>query len=449
MNDNPGREWWRPDLPTMAPGIHAGPEAGADGSRIAFGALMVFLFILLISPQSIFSFLAPLRIAMLAAAFAVLTHVLGRLREGKPAIEPAREIKIVMLLSMWAILTIPFSYWPGGSVSYLMEMFFKTLIVFWLIGSVVNTKVRLRYLCWGLGLMSIPLALSSVIGFFSGTLISEETGRVAGYNAPLTNNPNDLALMINLIIPLCIALFFSSRRPVIRLILMGIIGLNMLAVFTTFSRGGFLTLAVILLAYIWLPGKRPERGWAYLILLAGLMAIPFIPMDYSDRISTITDIEADESGSAQERFTDIVAATRLVIQNPIIGSGIGMNIFALNEARGETWTAIHNVYLQYAVELGLPGLVLFLMLLGTSYRNVSVIRHDFATGSKPDGFIYLAEGIRISLIAFMVAALFYPVAYHFYFYVVAGLAAAARSIAPPEVAADDLLSSPPVNYLAR
>ena len=39
----------------------------------------------------------------------------------------------------------------------------------------------------------------------------------------------------------------------------------------------------------------------------------------------------------------------------------------------------------------------------------------------------LAEGIQVSLFAFAIAALFHPVAYHFYFYYIAGLALAARA----------------------
>ena len=41
---------------------------------------------------------------------------------------------------------------------------------------------------------------------------------------------------------------------------------------------------------------------------------------------------------------------------------------------------------------------------------------------------HLAEGIEVALLAFAVSALFYPVAYHFYFYLIAGLAAAAGPI---------------------
>jgi hypothetical protein len=48
----------------------------------------------------------------------------------------------------------------------------------------------------------------------------------------------------------------------------------------------------------------------------------------------------------------------------------------------------------------------------------------------------LAEGLQISLIAFAVAAPFYPAAYHFYFYYMAGLAVAVRSVYEQEAERD-------------
>jgi len=104
-----------------------------------------------------------------------------------------------------------------------------------------------------------------------------------------------------------------------------------------------------------------------------------------------------------------------------------MNVLVLNELRGETWTAVHNVYLQILVELGLPGLLLFLLLYGRCFRATgNALRSEEADRST--GLFHIAEGLRVSLIAFGVAAMFHPVAYHFYFYIFAGLAIAAEAI---------------------
>jgi probable O-glycosylation ligase (exosortase A-associated) len=423
-------EWWRPeslsvrDQPTPA---HLDFALKTDDSPLAYRALMAFLFILLISPQSIFPVLAPLRLAMLAVAVAVIAHIAGRLRYGRPVMVFTRETVIVIWLLGWAILTVPFSLWPGGSISFLLEFYLKTLVLFWLLGNIINTLPRLRTMTWGLCLMSVPIALTGVKNYLAGVFI-EGSGRVDGYSAPLTGNPNDLALMLNLLIPVCIALLLSNKRPVIRLVLTAIIALNVLAVFMTFSRAGFLTLAVILMAYTWMLRKRPERRWVYLVLFIVMVAIPFAPSNYVNRINTITNIEDDQSGSAQVRWSDMALATKYVVKHPIAGAGLGMNIVAMDQERGSYGTAIHNVYLQYAVELGLPGLILFVLLLKTSIKNVSTIQKQLLQDHKPAEIFYLAEGIRISLIAFAVAAMFHPVGYHFYFYIIAGLSAAIKTI---------------------
>jgi len=167
---------------------------------------------------------------------------------------------------------------------------------------------------------------------------------------------------------------------------------------------------------------------------AALLCVPLLPSAYLDRLSTITNIQADETGSAQARLNDSLVAVEFVIDHPLMGAGIGMNILALNEARGATWTEVHNVYLEYASDLGLPGLILFLLLLRIVVKGVGVACR--APSTDADGFAlhHLAEGLGVSLLGFIVAAFFYPDAYQFYFYYIAGLAVAARSIAVARMA---------------
>ncbi|HEX2667720.1 MAG TPA: hypothetical protein VHP13_05055, partial [Gammaproteobacteria bacterium] len=130
----------------------------------------------------------------------------------------------------------------------------------------------------------------------------------------------------------------------------------------------------------------------------------------------------------QTRYRDYLTAAGYVVEHPLMGAGIGMDILALNEARGETWTKVHDVYLEYAVDLGVPGVVLFLLLLRAIMRDLGRARRQAAT--EPDGFELhaLLEGVSVSLAGFMLAALFYPDAYQFYFYYMAGLAVAGIAI---------------------
>jgi O-antigen ligase len=338
---------------------------------------------------------------------------------------------IVIALLGWIVLTLPVSMWPGGSLELLLGVYLKAVIVFWLLGSVVTTAPRLRQLVIVLTLATVPLALTGLKHFADGSFLGSASGvaRITGYQAGLAENPNDLALILNLLIPLGIALALTTRRMIIRVLLLGIVTLDAAAVIVTFSRAGFVALAVLMILYVGKLIRRPgvERTVAYSTIAIALGLLPFVPSGYADRIATITDVDADSTGSSQARWRDIAAASEYVAAHPIVGAGLGMDILALNETRGARWTQVHNVYLQYAVDLGLPGLLLFLALFARCVAAASATRRSISDIPALQDLARLAEGVEISLVVFAVAGLFYPVAYHFYFYYVAGLAMAAHA----------------------
>lgn len=426
-------EWWRPVPPTVADRAKARDGRTAVAVResdVPFWALLTFTFIQVLAPQSFIPALGPLRIALLAGLVAIGAYVFGRLADGRPVMMRTRAMSIVACLVAWVVLTLPWSYWPGGSIAYLLNVYFKTLAVFWLLGHVVTTLPRLRTIVWGLTLMSGPLAITAVRNFLSGAFApGARVTRIVGYDAPLVLNPNDLALMLNLMIPLGVALMLWTRSLAARAILAGLAGLDALAVILTFSRGGFVTLAAICAMYLWKLRGRPEAPWAWAALVVALACVPVLPSGYSDRLTTILDVDSDPTGSSQARWRDTQAAVRFVARNPFIGAGVGQNTLALNEERGNAWLEVHNVYLEYAVELGLPGLVLFLLLFAESVKSTSVAQRESGGASGGRELFYLAEGIQISLLAFAVSAFFHPVAYQFGFYYFAGLAVAARACA--------------------
>lgn len=403
--------------------------AGQANNALSFWALMAFIFILFISPQTYLPALAPLHLAFMTAMMAVMAFLVDRYIQGGAIIQFTRQTKLVMCLLGWAILTLPLSYWPSGSFGVLTGMFLKTLIVYWLLSHVVSNLTRMRQLFWGLSLITLPIALTALLNFAAGEYLqaSGDT-RIQGYDAPLTGNPNDLALTLNLFLPLTIGLFIGSRTMFKRMLLLSCICLSAFAIITTFSRAGFLTLVVTLMTYLWVLYKGRKIGWVVVALFLAFAALPFLPAGYTERLGTIFNIEADPSGSAQARWGDTLAATKYILDNPVIGAGLGSDVLALNEVRGETWTQVHNTYLQYGVDLGLPGLIIFLILLASCIRSAIDTQRRCQKDASMNELLHFAQGIRVSLVAFSVAAFFHPVAYHFFFYFIAGLALAARSI---------------------
>jgi hypothetical protein len=115
----------------------------------------------------------------------------------------------------------------------------------------------------------------------------------------------------------------------------------------------------------------------------------------------ITDFEADPTGSAQGRWSDYRVATRFVVANPVLGAGIGQDILALDRLRARvTWRSIHNAYLEYAVDLGLPGLLLFLWLLVATFRSARRVENRTSTEPSLRDLCLLASSVQIALAAF-------------------------------------------------
>jgi putative inorganic carbon (hco3(-)) transporter len=416
-------DWWRPTPEATRP--EPGPPAVAG--PVAFGALLLFTFILVVAPQQLFPALQPLRLALITAIVAAASLLVGRIAGGGPLTIVTPEIGWAGALLAWALLTIPLSYWPTGSAGVVLDIYAKTLVLFWLLSNTVVTSARLRIVLWTLALLSVPLALTALRNFRAGlveTAVGAGVPRIMGYQAPLTTNPNDLALMLNLILPLAIGLLLATRGLVTRAMLATIVGLCAAAVVCTFSRGGFVTLAFVGLAYAWRLARRTRRSWLVVVpLVVALLGVPLLPAGYLQQLRTVADIESDPTGSAPQRLGDMWAAAGFVVAHPLVGAGLGMGVLALNDERGATWTKVHNVYLEHAVDLGLPGLMLFLLLVRAALRSAKAAR-----GRGSEELAPLAEGIHVSLAAFVVAGMFHPVAYQFYFYYVAGLAVAARQV---------------------
>jgi O-antigen ligase len=430
----PALNWWHPDA---AAGAEAPAAARVQApGRTAFAALVVFTAILIAAPQEFFAALQPLRLALVAAVIAIGFHVVDRLN-GRVAAGAPREIALVLALSAWALFMVPLSYWPGGSMTTLTDLYFKSVAIFILLAGVVNTRWRLRAIAWTFAACVVPIALVALKHYATGTFLPNAPGRIAGYGtAGLSGNPNDLALLLNITMPFIGALAATSRSVTARLGAALILLLAAAAVIVTFSRSGFITLTVIAVLYAWRLARR-GRGFAIGgLIVAVLIAALAAPAGYTERLGTISSVDSDPTGSSQARWRDMVVATKFAVAHPIFGAGPGQDILALNQMRGQAWMPVHNMYLNYAVDLGLPGLLLFLALFWSALSGAFRVERALASRAGTDELWNFAGAARVSLVALAVAGFFYPIPYQAFFYYIAGLAVAVRGIAVSEARRD-------------
>jgi len=93
-----------------------------------------------------------------------------------------------------------------------------------------------------------------------------------------------------------------------------------------------------------------------------------------------------------------------------------------------------------AVDLGIPALVVYLLLFHRTLRSVVQARRVWR--ARDVDLSHLAQGLEISLIGFAVAAMFYPVAYHLFFFYLAGLAVAVKRLCREQVSPVPAASAP-------
>jgi O-antigen ligase len=388
------------------------------GGAFAFWSFWAFTLVLFVAPQNYIPIPSPGKLSM---GLALASHVGARLLNGSLPWRNSWPMGLSVALLLWAIISVPFSLWPGGSVMIIQDQYIKSLAAFWLLASAIDRAERLYLLLWSLCVMSLPIAYHAVSAY-------DGSARIGGYTSGMASNPNDLALIANVFVPLAVGLFFGTRRLLPRLMFAGLAALNAAAIVLSFSRAGFLALVcnVLLCAHVFLPlGKR-------LMALCGAVALGAVLLaampTYQERLSTIWNVEEDTTGSGQARSKANINAFQLVAQNPIIGSGIGADVLAMNQFAAE-WVNVHNVYLQFAVDLGILGLALFIWLFVACLRALARARRIIA-GTEHAGWLCpVADGIRISLLVFAVSGAFGPVAYHYYFYYAAGLALAVAHVA--------------------
>ena len=399
---------------------------GGPAGRLPFYALMFFTFIVLVAPQGVLPALAPLHLALVAATVAVAAHVADRFRRAAPLTVSEPEIRLALLLFGLGTLSVPTSYWIEGSVQTLLGLFGKSLIVFLLLANILVTAERLRGMLWLLTLGSMVPAAAVVKDYLSGDLVGT---RVQGYLSALTSNANDVALTLNIAIALAVGLALASRKRGHRVALAAAIALGVAGVVVTFSRAGFIFLTTTLLLYL----GRLKKGRSGIVLLLLLLLVLTLNVDgFVARLGTIGDVQTD--GSGRERWETTWKAFHLMATHPLTGVGIGQSIIALNDIGGVRWRNIHNVYIEIAVDLGIPALLVYLLLFCRALRSVAEARR--AWSAHDVDLYYLAQGLEISLIGFAVAAMFYPVAYHFFVYYLLGLAVAVKGLRRQEILAD-------------
>jgi O-antigen ligase len=403
---------------------------------LPFWCLMLFTFVLFIAPQNFFASLEPLHLAQIAAGLAVIAYFLNLIVTRRPVTVVTPEVRLVAWFVLVVVASIPFSLSPGGSVEYLFGTFLKSVVIFFLIANLVETVERLKLLIASIVSYGFIISATALYHFATGQTMSRDPGRIWGYSNQLAANPVDLALILNVILALTVGLYWVARRPFVKMLLLAAMALAVAGVIASFSRGGFLALSLILAVLL----VRSIRTRGPMVLLAAsalvVAGIFLAPAGYADRLYSLFDWSRDRVGSMQTRSLGLEVAFTSILESPLVGAGLGMEGLLYN-ARGllGKWET-HSVFLLIGADLGLPGLLVYVLLFVQILRGLRQTQRRLGQVPEATEVVALAAGLELAVYGFLVGAAFLPVAYGFTAYYLAGLAAAIRVIgaqltAPP------------------
>jgi putative inorganic carbon (HCO3(-)) transporter len=405
-------------------------EDGGDHRRLAFGLLYLFTLLLYARPNDLIPAMGTFPLAKIVAILAPLAYVYAQYKVGEPIIKWTIEVKMVIVMLLLAVILTPFAASPGDSVATLNEVFIKTAIIFMLIIGVVNTRERLLAMIKLSALCGTWLAVFAIKNYATGNF-TLKGDRIEGLVGGMFGNPNDLAAALNMLIPLAVTLALMSAGGA-RLIY-GVCALLLVCgVMVTSSRAGFITLAAISGVMLWKFGRGSRPSVTLATLAASVLLFSVFSGAYRSRLMTIFDPNSDASGSAQQRTALLERGLDLSLRHPIIGLGMGnFHIYSIREK------VAHNGYVETAAELGMIGLLAYLIIILAPLRALAKIeRQRIKPGARADlDAKYLSIGLQTALIAYMINSFFLSIQYLWYLYYAAGFAVALRLIYAAEKAA--------------
>jgi len=224
----------------------------------------------------------------------------------------------------------------------------------------------------------------------------------------------------------------------LKILYLAIFGLGIGAVIASFARGGLVGL-VGMIAVGWLLSRHKVRI-LFLITVAALAFFTYTSQEYREEMSTITDTQ---SGTIHGRILTWEAAWDMFIDNPL---GVGGNNFPIRFQeyqstefpRGMWGRVAHSLWFTLIPELGIPGIIIYFMLLWVNFRELMTIMRLPYEGSPDLVYIHtLSLALLASAVGFFVSATGLSVLYYPHFWYLTALLVAMRKIAETRLAVLD------------
>ncbi|MFL1453593.1 O-antigen ligase family protein [Marinobacter sp. GN3S48] len=280
--------------------------------------------------------------------------------------------KYLLAIFIYSVAVLPLVEWPGSVVNNGLYEFVKGAIFYFFTVNLVFSERRLKLLLFVFISCNIfrvfePLYLNITTGYLgSSTYLggSDYAGRLAGAPSD-TINANGLAFVIASIFPFLHYVFAPLNKKTWMLYAI-IVPVLLYTMGLTLSRSGVLALGIIAFG-IFIKSKRKV---ALLCLgVVGIFAIWSSLNDIQkDRYLSLVSEDSRQASTAQGRVEGWFTDFEVAMNRPIIGHGLGTSREANWNVAGNDRVS-HILWAEIVQEIGVIGLVLFILYLKTMIMN--------------------------------------------------------------------------------
>lgn len=309
-----------------------------------------------------------------------------------------------IVLVAWSTLSMAWANSPSvawtSSYRYLLN-----LLLFPIAVSAIRRREHMLAI---IGAYVLGGALSSLYGFANPVTSVAGAGRLAGS----IGDPNDQAAVLVAAIPLALALSGNLRqRPVLRWLPILAAVICLAGAVNTYSRGGLIALACVMLAGVAFGGRW--RRIAVVALLIGALGT----VTYLVAIAPASSASRVTSGDTSGRSDLWRLALRIIKAHPV--AGIGSGNFQTSAAQyvlqpGAIHSAslivthphvAHDVYLELLADLGPLGLLAFVSI--AFFAGRSMYRATRVAERRGEVELeMIARALLLALVGFMVSDIF-------------------------------------------
>jgi O-antigen ligase len=275
-------------------------------------------------------------------------------------------------------------------------------------------------------------------GFGQADILNIVTGvddfRISG---PI-GDPNFYAQILVVIVPIAFHFMMTEQKLLLRGLAAWCLAVCGLSIVFTFSRGGAIALAIVLVCLLFYRRPKPAEIFLMALLIVGMLAV--LPDSYTSRLNTIGQIatgktDVREEASFRGRLSELLVAWQMFMDHPILGVGVGNypNYYQSYsrqiglDPRTENREP-HNLFMEVAAETGLVGLIVFIGILYFSFKSVLDAWRKFRELDLPD-YAGLVAVFGIGLVGYFAAAMFIHGAYPRYLWLLVGIALALPQVA--------------------